>query len=176
MSVAAVFGNMAAAAVAVMLPVVQDTKGTKTLALLFAASGGGGSSWAKGAGDGVTLPTSLTKWQTLANNDPGQVVITVQCPNCYLFSICGMENTEERPVMRCTFTQSTLSLDLSILAEAIEEEIDQQVGDQVPVYIEAWGGHGGTGGAAKKWMRQRQWRRRRKCRLCPFQHHFRLTA
>ena len=58
----------------------------------YGAGGGGGSSWAAGAGAGVTLPAAHTGWQTLTNNDPSQVVISVDCPSCAFLADCAMDS------------------------------------------------------------------------------------
>jgi hypothetical protein len=42
--------------------------------------------------------------------------------------------------MRYAFSESVLSLDLSALAPAVGELTGNTVGDEVPVYREAWGG------------------------------------
>jgi hypothetical protein len=125
-----------------------DDAGNPGWELMYGAGGGGGSSWAAGAGAGVTLPPAFAGWQTLASNDPSQVVISVQCPSCAFLTDCAMQSTPQRPVMRCTLSQSASPLSLEALVGAVAAEIGQDVSDDVPVYLEAWGGSGGQGGQA----------------------------
>jgi len=115
---------------------------------IYPSGGGGGSSWATGAGAGVKLPSAHSGWKTLANSGPSQIEISVQCPECMFIADCAMEDTSLRPVMRCTLPTSILPLELDVLASAVASEIGQAIGDDVPVYLEAWGGHGGNGGEA----------------------------
>jgi hypothetical protein len=116
--------------------------------VVYTAGGGGGSSWASPAGTDVYIPPTLRGWRALASNEPSQVVITVECPDCFLLSDCAMQNTTLRPVMRCTLTQSAQAVQVFDLGYIVGELIGQEIGAQVPVYLEAWGGHGGTGGEA----------------------------
>ncbi|MGB5830820.1 MAG: hypothetical protein WBG92_02350, partial [Thiohalocapsa sp.] len=44
---------------------------------------------------------------------------------------------------------SVQSLPVSALETAVSELIGQDIGDQVPVYLQAWGGHGGQGGGVQ---------------------------
>lgn len=115
---------------------------------VYGAGGAGGSSWAKGAGAGVTLPESHSGWHTLANNEPSQVVISIECPSCAFISDCAMQSSSQHPIMRCTFDQSFLPVNLNYLAQAVAIETGQNVSEDVPVYLEAWGGYGGHGGDA----------------------------
>jgi len=48
----------------------HSANGTEAWQILYGA-GGGGSSWVAGAGEGVTLPASLSAWQTLSDESPG---------------------------------------------------------------------------------------------------------
>jgi len=48
----------------------------------YGAGGGGGSSMAIGAGAGVTLPSAYTEWQSLGDESPSQIVVTVHCESC----------------------------------------------------------------------------------------------
>ncbi|MBY0277523.1 hypothetical protein K2Z84_19495, partial [Candidatus Binatia bacterium] len=117
--------------------------------------GGGGGGTASGGGGGGSWAIGNTAYDATAPSagsipaSPGGTGGAVQL--AWVQGPCSLDRSGVRPVVRCTYTQSLVSstaLDVTGLVDTLFGDVDAGTLAQMPVYTEAWGARGGTGGTA----------------------------
>ena len=107
-----------------------------------AAGGGGGGSWA--TGNMIYDSTAPSGLPVSPGGDNGAIQFDYVAPTAAVAPAPLSSSSAHRNVLRLVFNASVTPLDLP---DVVQRLLGAGIGGDVPVYIEAWGGSGGTGAA-----------------------------